>query len=133
MELLYTYDFLFENCDVFDIYEDMEELLTETATIKDVERMKDGRIKYRGEIFDGFNNPKRYKGNGKFKFRVLASENGMIKIVNFGHVDYEDYTTHHDSERKKNFRKRHKCDIGKLSKLTRRYWSCQYLWNKKSN
>lgn len=94
-----------------------------------VEKLSDGKIKYRGEIFDGFNKPKQYRGKGKFKKRVLAKEGDKIKIVNYGHRDYEDYTTHGDSERRKNFRKRHGCDpVSNLSKLTAKYWACQDLW-----
>ena len=60
---------------------------------------------------------------------VLAKEGDEMKILNYGHVDYSDFTKHKDSERRKNFRARHKCDpVSKLSKLTKRYWACQDLW-----
>lgn len=95
----------------------------------DVEKLDNGRIKYRNEIFDGFNKPKQYKGKGKFKKRVLAKEGDKIKILNYGHKDYSDYTKHKDIERRKNFRSRHKCDpVSNLSKLTKKYWACQDLW-----
>lgn len=52
-----------------------------------------------------------------------------IKVINFGHVDYEDFTQHKDSERRKSFRSRHNCDpVKELNKLSARYWTCQYLW-----
>lgn len=90
---------------------------------------KGDKIIYRGEEFSGFNEPKKYVGNGKYKFRVLAKEGDDIKVINFGHVDYEDFTQHKDSERRKSFRARHKCDpVKELNKLSARYWSCQYLW-----
>jgi hypothetical protein len=86
-------------------------------------------IEYRGELFPGYNKPKRYKGAGKYKFRVLAKDDDKIKIVNFGHSDYEDYTQHKDKDRRSSFRKRHKCDpVKNLDKTTARYWACQYLW-----
>ena len=97
-------------------------------SIDGVERVKDGII-YRGEKFPGFNKPKKYTGKGKFKKRVLAKEGDKIKILNYGHTDYEDFTTHKDTDRRKNFRSRHKCDpVSNLSKLTKKYWACQDLW-----
>jgi len=98
-------------------------------SIEGVEKLSNGRIKYRNEIFPGFNKPKNYKGKGKYKKRVLAKEGDKIKIINYGHSDYEDYTQHKDPKRRKNFRARHNCDpVSKLSKLTRQYWACQDLW-----
>jgi signal peptidase I len=97
--------------------------------ISDFKRNDDGTITYRNEKFPGFNKPKRYKGKGKYKKRVLAKEGDKIKIVNYGHKDYEDFTIHKDTKRRKNFRSRHNCDpVNKLSKLTARYWACQDLW-----
>jgi len=93
-----------------------------------VERVKDG-IMYRGEKFPGYNKPKTYNGKGKFKKRVLAKEGDDIKVLNYGHKDYSDYTKHKDKERRKNFRSRHNCDpVSNLSKLTKKYWACQDLW-----
>lgn len=93
------------------------------------EKNKDGTITYRGEEFPGFNKPKKYTGKGKFKKRVLAKEGDQIKVINYGHSDYSDYTKHKDKERRDNFRKRHKCDpVSELSKLTKKYWACQDLW-----
>jgi hypothetical protein len=93
-----------------------------------VKRVKNGII-YRGETFPGFNKPKKYTGKGKFKKRVLAKDGDKIKVLNYGHVDYSDFTKHKDTERRKNFRSRHKCDpVSSLSKLTKRYWACQDLW-----
>ena len=90
---------------------------------------KGDKIIYRGEEFPGFNKPKKYTGNGKYKFRVLAKDGDEIKIVNFGHVDYDDFTKHKDTKRRKSFRARHNCDpVKNLNKLTAQYWSCQYLW-----
>jgi hypothetical protein len=93
----------------------------------EVKRTEDGVV-YRGETFPGYNKPKKYTGPGKFKKRVLAKEGDKIKVLNFGHRDYEDYTQHGSAERRKNFRSRMQCDKGKLSKLTKRYWACQHLW-----
>ena len=93
------------------------------------ERTKSGKLSYRGETFLGYNKPKRYSGKGKYKYRVLAKDGDEIKIVNFGHRDYSDYTKHKDPDRRRNFRKRHGCDpVKNLKKTTARYWACQYLW-----
>ncbi len=92
-----------------------------------VERTPSGKVKYRGELFPGLNKPKRYKGAGVFKYRVLAHEKGEYKILNFGHKDYKDFLQHKDSERRKNFRNRMGCDK-KHSKLTKKYWVCNYNW-----
>lgn len=115
-------------------YEDVDASLIEEMNneSKDYERTDSGKIKYRDEIFPGFNKPKSYKkgthGNGDYKKRVLAKEGDEIKVVNFGHRDYSDYTKHKDPKRRKNFRARHGCDKGKLSKTTAKYWACNNLW-----
>lgn len=94
----------------------------------DYER-RGGKIIYRDEEFPGFNEPKKYTGDGKYKFRVLAKDGDKIKVINFGHVDYEDYTQHKDPERRKNFRSRMGYDpVKSLDKLSKKYWACQYLW-----
>lgn len=62
-------------------------------------------IKYRNEYFPGFNQPKKYKGNGKYKHRVLAREGDKVKVINFG--KYE--------EGKK-----------QLSRLSKKYWEATW-------
>jgi hypothetical protein len=114
------------------VVEDVEygEIIYE-AKVSDTKRVKGG-VEYRGEVFPGFNKPKRAKSGEKSKFRVLAKEGDEIKVINFGYRGMEDFTQHKDPQRKKSFRARHKCDpVSKLSKLTARYWSCQYLWSTK--
>ena len=98
-------------------------------SLSNIERLSNGKIKYRGEIFPGFNKPKRYHGPKKYKFRVLAKDNDELKIINFGHSDYQDFTQHKDTKRRKSFRARMKCDpVKNLKKTSARYWACQYLW-----
>ena len=105
----------------------LTELLIES--ISNIERTSSGKIKYRDEIFPGFNKPQRYRGPKKFKFRVLAKDKDVIKVINFGHSDYKDFTQHKDPKRRKSFRARMKCDpVKNLKKTTARYWACQYLW-----
>ena len=74
---------------------------------------------------------------GKHKFKVLVwdEKRGKDKIVHFGHRDYEDFTQHHDLQRKKNYLTRSAGitdGSGNLTKddpLSANYWSRRYLWN----
>jgi hypothetical protein len=62
------------------------------------------------------------------KFAVKACANGEERILHYGAIGYEDYTTHKDKQRRKSFRGRHKCDSNQPNKLTPRYWACEKLW-----
>ena len=53
------------------------------ATTKDVENLSNGRKKYRGETFAGYNKPKKTPGENK-KSAVLAKKGDQVKIVRFG-------------------------------------------------
>lgn len=79
-------------------------------------------IEYRGEKFSGYNKPKRTP-NGPKKSAVLAKEGGKVRLVRFG--DPKMTIKKDNPKRRKSFRARHKCDKGKLSKLSARYWSCK--------
>jgi 8-oxo-dGTP diphosphatase len=94
---------------------------------EDYERTKNGKLKYRDELFDGFNKPKRAPKGSKYKYRVLAKDGDKISIVNFGARGYQDFLQHKDKKRRKNFRARMRCDL-KYSKLTAKYWVCNYNW-----
>ena len=50
---------------------------------KDVKRTPSGKLSYRGELWPGFNKPKRTPGKPK-KSAVLAKKGTEIKIVRFG-------------------------------------------------
>ena len=91
------------------------------ATTKDVTRTPSGRIKYRGESFSGFNNPKRTPNASK-KSAVLAKKGSEIKLVRFG--DPKMSIKKDQPGRRKNFRARHSCDTAK-DKFSARYWSCK--------
>lgn len=99
-------------------------------TESEVRRTPSGSIVYRGETFPGYNKPKIYKGDGKYKKRVLAKEGDKIRIVNFGDRNYSDFTKHKNKDRRSNFRKRHNCQTA-TDKTTARYWSCKNLWGVK--
>ena len=79
------------------------------------------RIRIAGEVFSGYNKPKRQKKGDK-EFAVAAKEGDKVRLVRFGDANMENKSD--DPERRKNFRARHNCDE-KKSKLTAGYWSCK--------
>ena len=92
------------------------------------------KIRYAGEVFSGYNKPKKTPGKNK-KFAVLVKDkNGKDKIVRFGDPNMEHHSEggkkgsgHCDAKRRENFRSRHNCDE-KKDKTTPGYWSCNYSW-----
>jgi len=111
---------------------DLTKFIFEIATSilnekKQYERTSSGKIKYRDELFDGFNKPKRAPKGDKHKYRVLAKDGDKIGIVSFGARGYDDYLQHKDPKRRKSFRARMQCDKT-YSKLTAKYWVCNYNW-----
>lgn len=103
------------------------------ATIEDVKRVADG-VRYRGEVFPGFNKPVRNTGDGKHKMKVLAKKGDQIKVVRFGHKDYEDFRQHGSEKRRANYLKRSagiRDGSGKLTKndkFSANYWARTRLW-----
>ena len=79
------------------------------------------RVRVAGEVFSGYNKPKRDVQSGK-EFSVAAKEGDKVKLVRFADPNMENKSD--DPERRKNFRARHNCDE-KKSKLTPGYWSCK--------
>ena len=78
-------------------------------------------IRLAGEIFKGYNQPKRDVQSGK-EFSVAAKEGDTVRLVRFGDPNMENKSD--DPDRKRAFRSRHNCDE-KKSKLTPGYWSCK--------
>ena len=91
------------------------------ATTKDVERLPSGKLKYRGEIYPGYNKPKRPSGGPK-KSAVLAKKGDQVKVVRFGDPNMS--IKKDQPARRKSFRARHNCDTA-TDKFTARYWSCK--------
>ena len=91
------------------------------ATTKNVERLRSGRLKYRGETFAGYNKPKRSVKGGK-KSVVLAKKGSEVKLVRGGDANMS--IKKDQPARRKSFRARHNCDTAK-DKFTARYWSCK--------
>lgn len=76
----------------------------------------------------GLEKPFKIKDEKK-KYAVLVKnpKTGNINQVKFGQAGAEDYLTHGDKQRRKNFKARHKCSE-KTNKLTPGYWSCNWSW-----
>ena len=91
------------------------------ATTKDVERLPSGKLKYRGEIFPGYNKPKKTPNAAK-KSAVLAKKGEQEKVVRFGDPNMS--IKKDNPARRKSFRARHNCDTA-TDKFTARYWSCR--------
>lgn len=90
-------------------------------------------IRYAGEVFQGYNKPKRTPGENK-KFAVLVKDEGEDRIVRFGDPSMENYRNgpngrggHGDEGRNENFQARHNCDE-KNDPTTPGYWSCKWSW-----
>ena len=78
-------------------------------------------IRIAGEVFSGYNKPKRDSDGGK-KFAVAAKEGDEVRLVRFGDPNMS--IKKHIPERRASFRARHNCD-NPGSKLKARYWSCR--------
>ena len=79
------------------------------------------KIRIAGEVFSGYNKPKRDVQSGK-EYAVAAKQGDKVRLVRFGDPNMENKSD--NPERKKNFRARHSCD-DKKSKLSAGYWSCK--------
>lgn len=73
------------------------------------------------------NKPVKSWRKGK-KYAVKACKGSKEKILHFGALGYEDYLTHKDKKRRKNFKARHRCNTDPPDKLTPRFWACKYNW-----
>ena len=91
------------------------------------QRTPDGAIRYRGELFPGFNKPKRAPKGDPKKYVVLGKQGAAVAKVKFGQRGYEDFLQHRDTKRRANFKSRHNCDTAK-DKTTARYWACNHNW-----
>jgi hypothetical protein len=58
--------------------------------------------------------------------------NPTLKYISFGAKGYDDYTTHGDDDRKKNYLSRHKSTEDWNDTDTAGCWSRWILWNKKT-
>jgi hypothetical protein len=93
-----------------------------------------GKIKYRGHEFPGFNKPVNAPAGDTHKKMVLAKKGEDVKLVKFGLRGMEDFTQHHDAERRKNYLARSggiKTKSGQLTKddkFSANHWARKVLW-----
>ena len=71
--------------------------------------------------------------NPKKKYKAIFPKNdGKTKTIHFGAIGYDDYTTHHDKDRRTQYRKRHEKDL-KGDPLRAGYLSYYILWGDSTN
>jgi hypothetical protein len=68
----------------------------------------------------------------KYDVYVENKKTGRIKKVSFGAKGYEDYTVHHDKERRERYRQRHKHDKIR-DPLHAGFWSYWVLWGESTS
>ena len=73
------------------------------------------------------------KGLYPHKWTAIFDNNGRENRVNFGHQDYQDYTQHHDKERRMHYRERHKKDLLTNTPTRPGYLSFHILWGDSTN
>jgi len=71
--------------------------------------------------------------NQKKKFKaVFTDQDGKTKTIHFGAKGYEDYTQHHDKQRRTLYRQRHEKDL-KGDVMRAGYLSYYILWGNSTN
>lgn len=107
--------------------------LVSTAVNIDLVEKSGSSIIYNGMTFKDFDKPIVIKDK-RYKRAVLARKGNEFKLIRYGHVDYEDFTTHKDPERRERFRKRFRGILksdGKPAykdKWQPAYWAYNDLW-----
>ena len=89
-------------------------------------------ITYRGEIFAGYNKPKRTPKHPTKSHAVLAKEGKTIKLIRFGQQGVKgagkNPSSAKDKARKKSYYARHNAQGKPTSKLSAKYWSHKVKW-----
>ena len=100
------------------------------ASIKRVKRLSNGKIEYNGEVFSGFNSPKK-DTKTKHKEVVLAKKGDEVKLVRYGH---EDYGHNYSAEARKSYLARSakikdkNGNLTKDDKFSANHWARKRLW-----
>ena len=71
--------------------------------------------------------------SGKKWRAVFKSESGREKNVDFGAAGMEDYTQHHDKERRERYRQRHKKDLETGDPTRPGFLSYYVLWGESTS
>lgn len=89
-------------------------------------------IRKAGEVFSGYNKPKRTPKHPTKSHAVLAKVGDKEKLIRFGQQGVEgagkNPKTEKDKARKKSYYARHNAQDSKPSKLSARYWSHKVKW-----
>jgi hypothetical protein len=89
-------------------------------------------IRKAGEVFSGYNKPKRTPSHPKKSHAVLAKQGSTEKLIRFGQQGVKgagkNPTSSKDKARKKSYYARHNAQDSKPSKLSARYWSHKVKW-----
>lgn len=100
---------------------------------KSVKR-ENGKLVYRGHEFPGFNKPIKAPAGSSAKKIVLAKKGDDVKLVRYGLRGYEDFTQHHNNERRQNYLTRSAGIRNKSGELTKddkfsaNHWARKDLW-----
>jgi hypothetical protein len=93
--------------------------------------MSEKKIEYFGEVFYGYNNPKRTPKHATKSHAVLAKEKGVVKLIRFGQQGVRGAGSNPKSKtqiaRRRSFMKRHAKNIAK-GKMSAAYWSAKVKW-----
>jgi len=89
-------------------------------------------IKYRGEQFEGYNQPKRTPGHPTKSHAVLAKEGDKVKLIRFGQQGVSGSPARAgESEaskaRRASFKARHASNIAK-GKMSPAFWANKVKW-----
>ena len=63
---------------------------------------------------------------------IFTKDDGKTKTIHFGAIGYDDYTTHHDKDRRTQYRRRHEKDL-KGDSMRAGYLSYYILWGDSTN
>ena len=89
-------------------------------------------IRKAGEVFSGYNKPKRTPNHPKKSHAVLAKVGNKEKLIRFGQQGVKgagkNPKTEKDKARKRSYYARHNAQDSKPSKLSARYWSHKVKW-----
>ena len=90
-------------------------------------------ITYRGEQFDGYNQPKRTPNHPKKSHAVLAKEGDTIKLIRFGQQGVSGSPPRQGESqaaktRRASFKARHADNIAK-GKMSAAYWANRSKWS----
>ena len=84
-----------------------------------------------GEVFEGYNKPKRTPDHPTKSHAVLAKDGNTVKLIRFGQQGVKgagsNPKTEEEKARQKSFKARHKENIDK-GKLSAAYWADRVKW-----